>query len=285
MRLGRIERNGKEEFVVTGQADSWIALERLGITAVDTRAVIEAWNQVTEAVRDATDDDTVEEPLFTSPVVRPGKIIAIGLNYLDHIRETGGSVPERPIAFAKYASSINGPFDDIEVDDQLTRQADYEVELAVVVGRPARRVLEPEAFSYVFGYCVANDVSARDEQRIDSQFSRSKSMDTFCPIGPWITTADEIDDAQNLTIRSWVNAEPRQHSTTAEMIFPLAKLIEYLSATMTLEVGDVLLTGTPHGVGIGQDPPVFLVPGDIVKCDVESLGHIENRIVKSPGQA
>ena len=110
-------------------------------------------------------------------------------------------------------------------------------------------------------------------------------MDTFCPIGPWITTADEIDDAQNLTIRSWVNAEPRQHSTTAEMIFPLAKLIEYLSATMTLEVGDVLLTGTPHGVGIGQDPPVFLVPGDIVKCDVESLGHIENRIVKSPGQA
>lgn len=279
MRLGRIERNGTAEFVVSAQSGSWVRLESLGFEGFDTRAVIELWPYLTDVLHGTTSGDGIDKLSLSSPVVRPGKIVAIGLNYMDHIRETGARKPERPIAFAKYPSSINGPFDDIEVDDRLTKQADYEAELAVVIGRPARRVQASDAPSYIFGYCVANDVSARDQQRIDSQLSRSKSMDTFCPIGPWITTADEIVNSQDLVIRSWVNGEPRQHSTTAEMIFAIADLIEFLSSTMTLEVGDILLTGTPHGVGLGHKPPIFLKPGDIVRCDIEGLGHIENRIV------
>lgn len=226
--------------------------------------------------------DVPSHPIsFGSPVMRPGKIIAIGLNYADHIRETGATAPENPIIFAKFPSAIVGPYDEVVIDPDLTSQGDYESELAVVIGRRARRVTESAALAYVFGYLVGNDVSARDWQKRDGQLSRSKSMDTFCPLGPWITSADEVQDPNDLWIRSWVNGEQRQDSTTGQMIFSIAELISYCTRTMTLEPGDVILTGTPHGVGFAMNPPAFLHAGDLVRCEVEGLGSIENRIVGS----
>jgi 5-carboxymethyl-2-hydroxymuconate isomerase len=200
------------------------------------------------------------------------------LNYGDHIRETGATPPERPILFAKFPSAMTGPYDEVVVDPGLTEQGDYEVELGVVIGTESRRVPAAQALDHVFGYLVANDVSARDWQKLDGQLSRSKSMDTFLPIGPWVTTADEVTDPNDLAIRSTVNGEQRQDSTTAEMIFTVAELIEFCSRTMTLEPGDIILTGTPHGVGYAMDPPRFLASGDVVRCEIEGLGYIENTV-------
>src|SRR5690606_18331117 len=156
-------------------------------------------------------------------------------------------------------------------------------ELAVVIGRPARRLTRENAMDAVFGYAVANDVSARDLQRSDAQFSRSKSFDTFCPIGPWITTADEVPTPENLSIRSTVNGEIRQNSNTDQMLFGIVDLLVFLSSTMTLWPGDVILTGTPPGVGLGFQPPRFLKVGDVVECTIEGLGSISNPVVVDPG--
>lgn len=216
---------------------------------------------------------------FLSPVVRPSKIFGIGLNYMDHIRETGASTPDVPVVFAKFPNALTGPSGEIVLRPSLSVAVDYEVEVAAVIGRPIRDATEEDALNAVFGYCVANDVSARDIQRAEAQFSRSKSFDTFCPIGPWITSADEVGDPQALRLTSTINGELRQDSTTAEMIFSVAQLIAFLSQGLTLEPGDVILTGTPHGVGFAMDPPRYLAAGDIVRCDVEKLGYIENAVV------
>ena len=188
-------------------------------------------------------------------------------------------MPERPLIFAKYPNSLTGPFADVEIGPHVTEQADYEVELAVIIGRTAKGVAEADALDYVFGYAVANDVSARDWQRSDGQFSRSKSADTFCPIGPWITTADEFDRPDAFQLSSTVNGEPRQSGVTSDMIFGTAELINYLSAAITLNPGDVILTGTPPGVGLGFKPPRFLRDGDVVTCSISGLGSIRNRFV------
>lgn len=285
MRIGRIRTPEGMTFAVAPDERSWVQVASLGIAVNDTRELITKWDEISRALDDENAASTREISEFASPVVHPGKIVAIGLNYMDHIRETGSDVPERVVAFAKYPSSLNGPYDDIVVDPSLTKKADYEAELAAIIGQPTRSVSAANALAHVFGYCVANDVSARDEQAADSQFSRSKSMDTFCPIGPWITTADEVREPQNLQIQSWVNGELRQSSNTREMIFSLAIIIEYLSKTMTLEPGDVILTGTPHGVGLGNRPPKFLKGGDLVRCQIEGLGFIENPIVSPVGSA
>jgi 2-keto-4-pentenoate hydratase/2-oxohepta-3-ene-1,7-dioic acid hydratase in catechol pathway len=282
MRIAKIEHEGGEVFAAAEDDSPWVPLASMGVQAGDTGEVIEQVDSIRDGLAAGSGTPVAGEPELACPIVRPSKMLAIGLNYLDHLRETGAERPERPIVFAKYPSALIGPHDPIVVDPTLTEQADYEVELAVVIGRRARRVRQEEALAVVFGYCVGNDVSARDWQRKDSQFSRSKSFDTFCPTGPWITTADRVSDPQDLGIRSDVNGERRQDSWAKEMIFSVAELIEFLSRGMTLEPGDVILTGTPHGVGFVMDPPVFLQPGDVVGCEIDGLGRIENPVVGPP---
>lgn len=275
MKVGRIRHNDRSEFAVQNDDASWTYLADLGVEAETTRDVIAATQRGAAASRMSTH---VREPTLLCPIVSPSKILAIGLNYLDHIRETNKQVPDYPIVFAKFPSALNDPFGDIVVDPDLTEKADYEVELAVIIGKTVKGISPERASEAVYGYAIANDVSARDWQRTDGQFSRSKSFDSFCPLGPWITTADEVPDPNNLRIASWVNGEKRQESNTREMIFDVSHLIWYIARGMTLFPGDVILTGTPHGVGFAMDPPRYLVAGDLVSCQIADLGRIENRV-------
>jgi 2-keto-4-pentenoate hydratase/2-oxohepta-3-ene-1,7-dioic acid hydratase in catechol pathway len=212
-----------------------------------------------------------------APLGRPGKIVCVGLNYLDHCRETNTPIPERPLLFSKFTTTITHPGSDIIWSTSLTNEVDFEAELAVVIGRTCRRVREADALSYVAGYTAANDVSARDIQMGDGQWVRGKSLDTFCPLGPALVTADEIPDPQALTIRSLLNGRVMQDSHTREMIFSVAHLIAFCSQAFTLEPGDVLLTGTPHGVGLGRNPKVYMQDGDVIVVEVEGIGRLENR--------
>ena len=220
----------------------------------------------------------LEEARIHAPIERPGKIVAIGLNYVDHAEETGAQIPEKPLVFAKYPNTVIGHGEAIRIPP-ITEQADYEAELAVVIGRPARNVSEGEALEYVFGYANANDVSARDLQFSEGgQWTRSKSIDTFCPIGPYIATRDEVPDPQNLYIRAILNGEVVQDGTTSRMIFPVAELVSFLSRGMTLFPGDIIITGTPPGVGMARDPQVWLKAGDEVSIEIEGLGTLTNPV-------
>jgi 2-keto-4-pentenoate hydratase/2-oxohepta-3-ene-1,7-dioic acid hydratase in catechol pathway len=212
-------------------------------------------------------------------LARPGKIVAIGLNYLDHVRESGVDPPERPLVFAKFPSSMIGPGDPIVVDETVATRIDWEVELAVVIGKPTRHVEEADALDHVFGYTVANDVSARDVQFGDGQWVRGKSLDTFCPLGPVVVTRDEIPDPQILRLTTRVNGEKMQDSSTAEMIFSVAELLAFCSRSFTLEPGDVLLTGTPWGCGEFMNPPRSLKAGDVVEAEVEGIGVLRNPVI------
>ena len=220
--------------------------------------------------------DRLEEAQLLPPLM-PGKILAIGRNYLAHARELNSEVPAQPLVFAVMTSAVIGGGDVIEWDGRLTSQVDWEGELAVVIGKRARRIARGDALDYVFGYTAANDVSARDLQARDKQWARAKGLDTFCPIGPVIATADEIPDPQNLTIVTTVDGVEKQNGSTADMIFDVRFLIEYLSAAFTLYPGDMILTGTPSGVGKAQDPPQFLGDGSLVSVEIEGIGKIANR--------
>jgi 5-carboxymethyl-2-hydroxymuconate isomerase len=224
--------------------------------------------------RDIAVGDAVAGEL-TAPL-QPGKIVAIGLNYLDHIRESKLSQPRQPLVFAKFPSSVTGPNDPIVVDVGLTAQVDWEVELGVVVGRRMRNVSVEAALDYVFGYTVGNDISGRDVQFSESQWTRGKSFDSFCPIGPVVVTPDEILDPQMLELRTRVNGELMQDSSTAEMLFGVAELLAFCSRNFTLKAGDLLLTGTPWGCGYFMDPPRSLEIGDVVECEVERIGVLRN---------
>jgi 2-keto-4-pentenoate hydratase/2-oxohepta-3-ene-1,7-dioic acid hydratase in catechol pathway len=226
---------------------------------------------------------SVDVPLLCP--LRPGKIVAVGLNYDDHVRESGVGAPESPLVFAKFPSSVIGPEDAIVIDRELTTRVDWEVELAVVIGRRMRRVKPADALDHVFGYTVANDVSARDVQFADGQWVRGKSLDTFCPLGPVVVTPDEIGDPQKLALRTRVNGETVQDSSTAEMIFSVAELLAFCSLSFTLERGDVLLTGTPWGCGEFMNPRRSLRPGDIVETEVEGIGVLRNPVVADQRQA
>lgn len=278
MRIARIVGASGPVFAVQGGDDSWVDIGSLGIEAASTPDLVAAADAL--AAVDAPGlGGGVADPQFLAPIPGAGKVMAIGLNYADHIRETGSTPPVNPILFTKYGTSVVGPTDDIVVDPEVTTMADYEAELALIIGRRTKGISEADALSAVFGYTVANDVTARDCMKTDRQLDRSKSLDTFCPIGPWITTADAVPDPQALGIKTLVNGEVRQDSSTAEMYFPVVHLIHFLARGITLEPGDVLLTGTPHGVGFVMDPPRFLQPGDVVECEVEGLGQLRNRVV------
>jgi len=225
-------------------------------------------------------EDTVPlgEARILAPIAGPEKVIGIGLNYEDHAAETGADIPEKPIVFAKYANTVIGPGEAIRIPS-ITEQADYEAELAVIIGRAARNVPVSEALDYVFGYTNANDVSSRDLQFSEGgQWTRSKSIDTFCPLGSYIATKDEIEDPQNLSIRCTLNAEVMQDGTTSKMIFSVAELVSFLSQGMTLVPGDVIVTGTPPGVGSARDPQVWLKDGDEVTIEIEGLGALTNPV-------
>ena len=280
MRFARVNGPDGPYFAIEGVDGSWVAMDSIGMAVETTPQLVAAADRIA-GIDAGGITGGVMDPDFLAPIVAPGKVLAIALNYLDHIQEQHLTPPENPIVFAKFPNALNGPDGDIVVDPRLTTRADYEAELAVVIGRRTRNVDESIALDQVFGYAVANDVSARDAQRADRQFGRSKSFDTFCPIGPWITSADAVGDPQALRLWARVNGETRQDSSTAEMLFPVAYLIHYLARGMTLEPGDVLLTGTPKGVGTFMDPPQYLQAGDVVECEVEGLGRLRNRVVAS----
>ncbi len=212
-----------------------------------------------------------------APIPRPPKIVAVMRNYAAHARERGAEVPEEPVLFIAASSSVIGPDDDI-VLPAVSRQVDYEGELAVVIGRAASNVAEEDALEHVAGYTVANDVTARDFQRARGQLVIGKSCDTFTPMGPALVTHEEIDDPGKLDLQTTVSGEVRQSATTAEMCFTVAQLIAFASQLMTLEPGDVLLTGTPGGVGAAMDPPRFLAEGDVVDVEIERLGRLRNHV-------
>ena len=241
------------------------------LAAEDMMAVIAADQPKVSDQRDRLEETELLPPLI------PGKILAIGRNYLAHARELNNEVPAQPLVFAVMPSAVIGNGGLIEWDGHLTSQVDWEGELAVVIGKTARRVSREDALDYVFGYTAANDVSARDLQASDKQWVRAKGLDTFCPIGPVIATADEIPDPQNLTIVTTVDGIEKQNGSTANMIFDVRFLIEYLSAAFTLHPGDMILTGTPSGVGKAQNPPQFLGDGSLVSVDIEGIGKITNR--------
>jgi len=237
-----------------------------------------------ERARKALDDAGAKSYALSAvkvlpPIRQPSKIIAVGLNYIDHCKEAGLPVPTEPVLFSKFTTSICGPYDDLSWPPSVTKEVDYEVELAVVIGKAARDVAEKDALGYVLGYTVVNDVSARDLQFIGAkQWDKSKSLDTFCPYGPYIVTRDEIPDPHNLQVRTVLNGKEMQNSNTKNLIFNVNQIIAYASQGTTLLPGDLIPTGTPFGVGFSRKPPVFLKDGDECVCEVEKIGSIRNRV-------
>ena len=274
MRIARFRFNGKISYgIVLGE--KVIPAEKLGIPET-VEEFIASGIKVSSEGKEGIPLSKVE---LLAPLSNPPKIICLGLNYFDHAEEQGREPPKDPVIFLKPRTSIAGPFEDIPVPFDYTTQVDYEVELAVVIGRKGKRIPEEEAMNYVFGYMVFNDLSARDIQFGDKQWTRGKSLDKFAPMGPWITTRDEIRDPYSLRMRTLVNGEVMQDSSTAKMAIKIPRIISVLSKGMTLEPGDIIATGTPAGVGVFRNPQRFLKPGDIVEVEIENLGFLRNRIV------
>jgi acylpyruvate hydrolase len=219
----------------------------------------------------------VDKVRLEAPIPRPGKIIALGLNYKSHIEETGRDVPEAPTIFAKFSSSVIGPGSCIHMPS-VSDKIDWEVELGVVIGRICRNVTKAQAIDYVAGYTIINDVSARDLQRRDGQWVRAKSLDGFCPMGPCIVTTDELGEGSGLRVMTKVNDEVKQDSNTSDLLFSVKDIVSYLSQSFTLEPGDVIATGTPSGVGFVRDPPEYLKSGDNVEVSVQGIGTLTNTV-------
>jgi 2-keto-4-pentenoate hydratase/2-oxohepta-3-ene-1,7-dioic acid hydratase in catechol pathway len=223
---------------------------------------------------------SVNEISLLAPIAFPPKIVCLGLNYRDHAAEQSAAIPDEPIIFIKPHTTIIGPNENI-VKPSFVRQLDYEAELAIVIGRKAKNISVSEAKSHIFGYTIMNDISARDIQFKDKQWTRGKSFDTFAPTGPCITTINQLEDTSDLSIRTWVNKELRQNSTTKNMVFNIYEIVHHLSLIMTLEPCDIIATGTPAGVGFAMKPqPKFLQAGDIVRIEVEKIGILENTVVE-----
>ena len=213
---------------------------------------------------------------FAPALTRPSKIVCVGLNYLDHIKESHGEPPEKPVLFSKYSTSLLGHKKTITWNTDLTKKVDFEAELAVVIGKTTYNCPEEKIMENIFGYTCANDVSARDLQFGDGQWVRGKSLDTFCPLGPWIVTADEIEDPNSLSIKCSLNDVLMQDSNTDLMLFKIPELISYISRNFTLLPGDVILTGTPHGVGTFREPSIYMKDGDRVTVEIQGIGQLTN---------
>jgi 2-keto-4-pentenoate hydratase/2-oxohepta-3-ene-1,7-dioic acid hydratase in catechol pathway len=226
----------------------------------------------------------VEDVRLEAPVLRPRKILAVGLNYADHIAESGMKAPEFPTIFNKQVTSVTGPYDPIHLP-RVSTALDYEAELAFVIGRRCRHVPRARAAEVIAGYLALDDVTVRDWQLRTPTWTMGKSFDTHCPMGPWIVTADELGDPHSLGIRAWVNGELRQDSNTKELVHDCFALVEHLSTAFTLEPGDVVTTGTPGGVGIGMKPPRLLTVGDVVRIEIDRIGQLENPVIEEPADA
>jgi len=252
----------------------------LGLGSDTTPAIPLLHRKRDELVSDALSSKPtpLQDARLLAPIRRPGKIVCLGRNYVAHAEESGMPVPEEPIIFPKASSAVVGPGDPI-VHHKICTRVDHEVELAVVIGDSCRYVREEDALEKVLGYTVINDVTARDMQKMDIEnrnpWFRSKSLDTFCPLGPWIVTSEEIPEPQKLSLECRVNGEVRQHGNTRDMIFPVTQLIEFISAHMTLEPGDIIATGTPEGIS-----PIK--PGDVVECEVQQIGVLQNPVIDDP---
>ncbi len=220
----------------------------------------------------------IESVSLLQPVLRPGKVICLGLNYRDHAAEAGMAIPEYPVLFHKVAGSLIGHNQPVVVP-RISSKIDFEGELAIIIGRRGKYITEDEAFSYIAGYTVANDVSARDLQFRTSQWTTGKMLDTFGPLGPALVTRDEVPDPNALYIKTTLNNQVMQHGNTADMIFRVPYIVSYISEIVTLEPGDVILTGTPAGIGNTRTPPVFMKPGDTISVEIERLGILTNLLV------
>lgn len=271
MRIGAVLGDEIADLGGAGLPTTMLALLEAGDAALKAAATIAQKAQRTPLAK----------VHLEAPIARPPKILAVGLNYRAHAEECGAKIPVVPIIFNKQSTSAWGPFDPIHRPREST-QVDYEGELAVIIGKRCRRVPAAKARSVVAGYAVANDVSVRDWQLRVPTMTMGKSWDTHCPFGPWITTADEIENPHGLALETKVNGEVRQSASTSDLIFNCDQLIEHLSTAFTLEAGDVIVTGTPSGVGLWMDPKSWLEDGDVVRIEIAGLGAIENRVIDEP---
>jgi len=275
-----VEKNGVKLGAVKG--DGVVDLTRIFPSLSDNIVeLIQRWSEANPGLERIVSEQAPDAALanvhLLAPVARPGKIMAIGLNYADHIRETGQKMPPHQIWFTKAVTSINGPFDPIELPI-ASAQLDYEAELVVIIGKRCKHVPRECAADVVFGYCAGNDLSVRDWQMQTAQWVLGKSFDTHAPIGPWIVMADEMGDPHTMGIRCFVNGQQRQNSNTENLVFNVYDQIAHLSRAMTLEPGDIIFTGTPGGVGLAMQPPQWLKAGDKVRVEIDRIGSIEAEI-------
>jgi 2-keto-4-pentenoate hydratase/2-oxohepta-3-ene-1,7-dioic acid hydratase in catechol pathway len=283
MKFATFQRDSGPEIGIVHEGDRIASLSRLAPRlATSMIDLIAHWGEIEDEVRRVAAEAAETFPLadvhLLAPIPRPGKVMAIGLNYVDHIAETGAQTPARQIWFTKPGTSVTGPFDPVQIP-RVSEFVDYEAELVVVVGAGGRHISREAAPAAVFGYAVGDDVSERVWQMRTPQWTLGKGFDTHTPFGPWITTSDEVGDPHVLGIRGLVNGELRQNSNTSNLVFDVWAQIAELSQVMTLEPGDVIFTGTPGGVGMGMKPPRPLKAGDIARIEIDRLGAIENPVV------
>lgn len=291
MRLVSFELDGQRDWGIVRPELNLVCPSRLWLGEDAPKTLlqfIELYHERLSSLKEPSPNEfwlKLEQVHILAPIPNPVRnIFCVGKNYQDHVSEMAkvGHSKETEIVhphfFTKATNAINGPYSKVYMHPNVTRQVDYEGELAVIIGKRGINIAEEVAFEYVFGYTILNDLTARDLQKNHVQWFKGKSLDGFCPMGPWIVTKDEIGYPVELEIRTWVNGELRQHSNTKHMIFDIAKLISILSQGMTLEPGDILATGTPSGVGMGFNPPKLLKPGDAVRIEIEKIGYIENEM-------
>lgn len=286
MKIGRIkiEEVGETYGIISPDGKSIITKldfqEQTGVPIPQTikEFIVRGWiDEVKKYLNDIDFSNKINNTDLLAPIPDPSKIICLAFNYYDHARDAGLTPSNEPVIFIKPRTTLNHPFNDI-VCPYFVERLDYEAELAVIIGKNTKDIEPENASDCIFGYTILNDVSARDIQFKDKQFTRGKSIDTFAPCGPWITTKDEIDDPQNLQIVTKVNGEIRQNSSSSKMVISIEKIISSLSKVMTLEAGDIISTGTPAGVAMSMKEPKYLKSGDVVEITIENLGTIRNRI-------